>query len=301
MVDKLRESRRGATVIFTQFTRLNKYYSDSLFCCFEGDDAKYYFQRIETKTGYPPNRIIAFHCGGKNEVLRLQKMISAKIEYTNVDFLYFIDRDFDLPINIAGIYETPVYSVENFYTTRESFIRILKCEFNYNESDTEYDFIIDMFNIRQQEFHEKTLLLNAWLGCQRDKFEMNSTERLNLNNFSLNDLKFKIDLDKVECDYEISTLEKLFPQSAKISHDELTKKISFFQRLIPQKKFRGKFEIDFLFDFLESIKIEFKKPNSRILKKRGVTLNQSKKNIISEFSGYADTPPCLISYLGSYC
>ncbi|GGA96356.1 DUF4435 domain-containing protein [Puia dinghuensis] len=302
-VEELRESRKGATVIFTKITRMKEQYPNSLFCCFEGDDAKYYFNRIEMRTGYSPEEIIPFHCGGKIEVLRLYRLFKEKQEYSSIKFLYFIDRDFDEPYpNGQGIYETPVYSVENFYTTYEAFVRILKAEFNYLEDDPEWAFLTKAFKERQDEFHRATAYFNAWLACQRDYSNSNSgATRLNLDDFSLKKIVQTINLDKIESNYDLNSLEALFPSAVKLQEQEIQKKIAALTKSSPQQTFRGKFEVDFLFDFLEGIKIEYaKKDASRLEKKPGFKLNHSKKNMMGEFSQYASTTQCLIEYLTGF-
>jgi len=301
-VEALRQSRKGATVVFTTITRMKNKYHNSIFCCFEGDDSKYYFKRIEDKTGFSPENIVALNCDGKTEVLRLYRMIKGKSEYSALKFLYFIDRDFDPPIENPShdIYETPVYSVENLYTTFEAFIRILKCEFNYTEDDTEYTLLLQLFRERQLEFHKETAYFNAWLACQRNSSAKNNSARLNLSNFNLSKIIPIIDLDRIQAAYDKTVLESLFPEAIKLAEDEIQEKLVLFSKENPQEIFRGKFEIDFLFEILEAIKKDFNSAKPRFIKKRGVQLNQSKKNMISEFSQYASTRNCLISYLGNF-
>jgi hypothetical protein len=301
-VESLRQSRKGATVVFTAITRMKDKYRNSLFCCFEGDDSKYYFKRIEDKTGYSPEKIIALNCDGKKEVLRLYRLINEKSEYSDIKFLYFIDKDFDPPFEntVYGIYETPVYSVENFYTTLEAFVRILRCEFNYTEADPEYSSLLDLFKERQKEFHEKTLYFNAWLACQRDNSTKNNLVRLNLNNFKLSKIITIINLDRINAVYDKTLLESLFPEAIKLSDKEIDIKVNVFLKCIQQETFRGKFEIEFLNEILEAIKKEFSSDKPRLTKKKGVHLSQSKSNMISEFSQYASTSFCLISFLEKY-
>ena len=298
-VESLRENRRGATVIFTAFTRMKEKYDNNIFCCFEGDDSKYYFARIENWTKYSAENIEVLNCQGKSEVLKFHKMINQREEYSNVKLLYFVDKDFD-PINLNefnNVYQTPVYSIENFYTTKEAFIRILKCEFNYTNDDEDFSFLIKIFDERQNEFHSKMALFNAWLSCQRDKSSSGLTHRLDLSSFSLNKIVTKITIDEIESNYDKTVLEILFPQAILLTDEEIQNKLDFLSKCEPQETFRGKFEIDFLFLFLESVKIEFKSKNPRVSKKNGFQLNQSKKNMISEFSQYASTKECLIKYL----
>lgn len=300
-LDSLRQGRKGATAVFTAFTRMKHLYGNSIFCCFESDDAKYYFKRIEDNTNYKPGNIIVLNCEGKSEVLRFQTLVKDKEEYKSVRLMYFIDKDFDPPIKKQDdIYETSMYSIENFYTTTQAFIRILKIEFGYNECDEEFQLLSDLFLARQADFHNKTLLLNAWLSCQRDKFSMDSTQKLRLNDFNISKIIPKIDLDTIESNYNLGTLESTFPDATKVTSEEIDEKIKMFDKLRYQELFRGKFEIDFLFAIIEAIKVEFNKPNGRFKKKSGVKINQSKKNIIAEFSQYACTSDCLIKYLNYF-
>src|ERR1035437_3532964 len=268
-VAKLRESRTRATVYFMGFSRLQNKYSDSIFCCFEGDDSKYYFKRIEDNTGYSAENIVPFNCDGKSEVLRMYRLIKSKSEYSDVKFLYFIDRDFDPTIKgiLHGIYETPVYSIENFYTTIDAFIRILKIEFNYIEMDSEFKILLDLFVERQKEFHDQTKLFNAWIACQRRKSNIESTSRLNLSSFNLAKIVSVINLDTIQSNYDKQVLENLFPEAPEITDEEIAEKISEFDQLNFQQIFRGKYEIYFLYSFLEAIKIEINTPKSRLNKK----------------------------------
>lgn len=302
-IEELRSSRKGATVIFMKLTNLKEKFSNSLFCCFEGDDAKYYFKRIEDYTKYLPENIIVLNCEGKSEVVRLYNLVNQKTEYRSLKFLYFVDKDFDPPIDksiYVNLYETPVYSIENLYTTKEAFIRVLKCEFNYMDIDPEYIFLIQAFSDRQKEFHLKTTYFNAWLACQREKSSQGLSNRLNLSSFNLNKIVPRINLDSIQENYNKIILESLFPEAYILTEEEIQLKIAEFNKHNPQEIFRGKFELDFLFSFLEAIKIELNLPQSRLKKKSGVQINQSKRNMISEFSQYASTMNCLILFLKGF-
>jgi len=137
-IEKLRESRNNAIVIFIKFTRLKSKHNSSLFCCFEGDDSKYYGSRIENIVQFNPDELHPFSCGGKEEVLKFYRMINKNNDYKEVKIAYFVDKDFDesiIGLYNNKIYETPCYSIENLYTTTSAFKRILKSEFNFNESE----------------------------------------------------------------------------------------------------------------------------------------------------------------------
>lgn len=302
-VETLRENRYGATVIFTKFILLKSKHNTSLFCCFEGDDSKYYGWRIENILNFETDNLHFFNCGGKMEVLRFYQIVNKNEYYKEVKLAYFVDKDFDESIiekYKQKIYETPCYSIENFYTTIMAFKRILKSEFNIDECDDDFQKCLDIFINRQKEFHEKMTLFNAWLFCHRDLSKSDKTPRLNLSDFNLKRLIPKINLMEVVGDYDKKTIAHLFPEASIISDEVLESKIDELKKLDPQVYFRGKFEIDFLYNFIEAIKSELKKPDGVIKKRNGVHINISKKNMISELSQYADTPDGLKKYLAKF-
>lgn len=146
-------------------------------------------------------------------------------------------------------------------------------------------------------FHEKTKILNAWIFCQRDLSNSGQITRLNLSNLKFNEIVSEISLTEIKANYDKEKIESLFPDALKIQDDILQSKIIELDEFEPQTCFRGKFEIEFLYKFIEALRLEMKKPNGLIKKQRGVQINISKKNLISELSHYADTPSCLTDYL----
>jgi len=69
---------------------------------------------------------------------------------------------------------------------------------------------------------------------------------------------------------------------------------------IRQKSFRGKFEIEFLFAFLQKLMSEANQGNYPYFTRRvKVVLFLTKRTIISDLSQYADTPNCLYNYIES--
>lgn len=302
-VEKLRDSRKRATANFIKFTRLKSKHGSSLFCCFEGDDIKYYGSRIENILQSNPDKVHNITCGGKKEVLKFYNIINKNKDYADVRIAYFVDKDFDesiIEIYDNKIYETPCYSIENLYTTQSAFKRILKSEFNINEYDDEYNICLNIFIERQKEFHEKIKLFNVWTHCQRDSSNCGETTRLNLADFKLNKIISEINLTKIKANYDKEKIESLFPDAFVISDDILNQKITILGKFNPQLYFRGKFEIEFLYIFIKALQSEFGKHNGLIKKQAGVQINISKKNLISELSQYADTPNCLKQYLSNF-
>ncbi|MCM3294089.1 DUF4435 domain-containing protein [Paenibacillus sp. MER 180] len=299
-MERLKESRKGATVAFTTFTRLKARHDTDLFCCFEGDDVKYYGLRIEHILNIDIDNVHFLNCGGKSEVLKLFEMINKDSYYSSVKIAYFVDRDYDSDIPERfhpKVYQTPCYSIENFYTTLTTFKKILKYEFNMTEDNEDYKVLLSLFISRQEEFHKKTAALNIWLWCQRDRFKEGSAHRLNLDSFNLKKIVQSISLREITADYDIPKLMEIFPRAEHIPEADYLLKQKEVTGLKAQQRFRGKFEIDFLFEFIESIKMEFTSETPLIKKHVGVKINQSKKNLISELSQYASTPDSLVKYL----
>lgn len=294
-VEKLRASRGKAVAIFVEFTRLYKQYESALYGFFEGEDSKYYGIRIKNIT--KSKKDIYMNCHGKEGVLGIYRMLSSRNHYRTARIGYFVDRDFDQSIynmGISKIYETPCYSVENFYTSVQCFAEILKSEFKLTEIDENFQRCVSLYRKLQEEFHDAVELLNAWVACQTDK-----SSKLNISDLSI--LRFvKIDLNQAISMYEIDDLYQMFPNTPVIAEQELDAKISELKVNIRQKSFRGKFEIEFLFIFLQKLMSEANQGRYPFFtRKIKVILSLTKRTIISDLSQYADTPDCLHNYLES--
>lgn len=301
-IQELRQNRTQGVVAYTNFTLLKEKHNRGIFCCFEGEDSKYYLRRVELITKVNIDNLIPFNCGGKSEVIRFYELIKKDKINENIKFGFFVDRDFDASIIIkydSEIYETPCYSIENFYSTLDAFKRILKCEFQMNEAEKDYNDCLSLYLIRQREFHQHVKLLNAWLWCQKDLFNQGKAGRLNWDKFKLSKIVPSISLDKVYMkNYDVAKLEKdLFPDSTKVSPKLLQEKMDEIETKNYQSFFRGKFEVDFLYNFVMALKDEVTNKAGRFTKKNGTHINLSKSNILSELSVYACTPSCLYRYI----
>jgi Protein of unknown function (DUF4435) len=294
-VDNLRASRGKSVAVFVEFTRLYKQYESALYCFFEGEDSRYYGIRIKNITR--PKKDIYLNCKGKQGVLGIHRMLASRNHYRNTRAAYFIDRDFDQSIfsmGLSGIYETPCYSIENFYTSVQCFSEILKNEFKLTESDENFERCVSLYKKRQEEFHDAVDLLNAWIACNRDR-----SSQFNISYLSV--LRFiHDDLNQVIATYTIDDLSNLFPDTPVISQQELDTKKYDLKVDTRQKSFRGKFEIEFLFAFLQKLMNEANQGNYPYFTcKVKVVLSLTKRTIISDLSQYADTPDCLHRYLES--
>lgn len=301
-VEDARQSRTGATVVYTLLITYKRKNPDYLFCCFEGDDVKYYMPRVERHCNYEQENVVHFTCTGKEEVLRLYRLVNNSTDLTGLKILYFIDKDFDYSLSNPTrtyVYETSGYSIENNYTTNRAFARILKNEFFYQEEDREFMDLMSKFSLRHADFHNATILLNAFLSCQRDAYNQGIGTRLLLDNFNLSSIITSIELDATEGEYDLDDLYRIFPGAARIPEVIINERIELMSSTDMGKFFRGKFEIYFLFAFIDAINRAFNNPALGLARRPGYKLNLSKKNVISELTQYADTNPCLIEYLAN--
>lgn len=123
-LDKLKQSRNKPQVAYQEFNLYTRQNKDGLFCFFEGKDNAYYVPRIKHFTdNYHP-----IMCGGRDKVLDVYRLINIHREYDKYKKAFFIDRDFNEPLapHNPPIFETPCYSIENFYVSVNVFKEILK-------------------------------------------------------------------------------------------------------------------------------------------------------------------------------
>lgn len=295
-VNKERGKRKSFSVYWAKFLKVHSRFSSYPICIVEGEDIKYYGNRVESIVS-----IVNFvDAGGKKGVLKFREKIKDNEEFRNCKYMYYVDQDFDPVIEDPAIYVTPVYSIENLYTTKEAFQRIILNEFGLSRADDEYDICLALFEARQKDFHQAMLLINAWIACQR-QLEMESDEeghnvKLNLGNVKITDY-VDIRLGYVQQKYTIDTLYEKFQGSHQIPSFMLEDKMSKLQQLEPQKVFRGKFELEFLRLFLEQLSKSARDGTEAFSQPLQVKLTITKLNILSDLSRFAETPDCLQKYV----
>lgn len=295
-IQKVKDARNKGVVAFSRYCQEKRKYRDFLFCFFEGEDAKYYFPRIEKYSGYEYTKIIHYNCGGKKEVLKALNLIE-KIEdeiYTAKAF--FVDSDYDTTkYDNSLLYQTPCYSIENFYTSEKAFSKMLNREFGINATENDFLKCCSDYSKRQHEFHDATIYINSWLVCQRIHEE---NHKIILSDFKISKLFSEIAIDSIVSKGEINRekIEELFPDSEEVEECEIEKIIEYFQQGDMGKLFRGKFEIEFLKKIIDSLKAKNKMGGYFSQKYTSVHIDAN-INILSALSDYADTPQCLIDFL----
>jgi hypothetical protein len=246
-------------------------------------------------------------CGGREKVLAVQQLIANHTEYDRYKKAFFIDRDFNAPLlpAFSSIFETPCYSVENFYISIAVFKEILTNEFHLSEVTDKviFDNCVSIFSARQAEFHQAICLFNAWYACLIDlKNSIGTQTGVKLGDkFPKKFIEFT--LKSVKSQYDITTIQSLFPTATQVETEKLHAKVLIFQHCEHHKVFRGKYELEFLIEFLRLLLKDAVTP--KVIFKTKTKLNfafgdasgLNNEQVINIFSGYAETPESLIEYL----
>lgn len=302
LVEYLREEAISDCVAYTEFMLQYKKGMDSLYCFFEGfEDRTYYSIRINNLSNVEDYN--DYVCGGKDDVLKVHNLIKENSHYKEVKTGFFVDGDFDEGPVPDTIYVTPTYSIENFYCSQESFEKIIVAEFKMKKIDNDFAKCVDNYLELQKQFNAKTLNLNAWLACQADYRNKNKgTSRLNIDK-TVKSFFEKIvspDLTAIKPLVEIQTkqqLEVIFPKAQIIDDLEFEKKVSDFRKVNQTEKFRGKFLLKFLENYLTRLQSIFGLSSSLFENKYSCSLRFEYATICSTLSQYAKTTNCLKEYI----
>jgi hypothetical protein len=309
-VERLTQAKEKGKTAFLEFTRAHTSNSHCLFCFFEGEDAKYYMFRI--KENLPGMDLVGIDCGGKSIVIEQVYDVLKRHEnpsYQQAKKAFFVDRDFDEALSEElrkDIYETPCYSIENFYTTVNCFTSILKYEFKINEFDPADEKLfkqsVVFFTTAQQAFHQSSILeFNAWFKVIRKSGKELRGE------FDSIDKLVKVEVNKVEKLY--NNIDQLYSLT-KLTRDRDPSGVPLDEADLEQAKksfsdyrceFRGKQELGFVIEFLKKLKEDLCQSSPQHFpKKRKISFPIPTSNALSALSQYADTPDCLRTYLRKF-
>ncbi len=296
-VEVLNDARREWSVAFREFVQIHKSKPHCLFCFFEGEDVKYYGFRIAENLS-ADIEWEGINCGGKQVVLAIYHLFKEheNLSYQQAQKAFFVDKDFDEPLAKdvrQAIYETPCYSIENFYTTLECFKNILKYEFKISEFSEEdkslFQQCLNFFEETQSAFHEAMIEFNAWVRLVRK-----NKIKVNINNYSIDQL-VKIEINGVvEKCYTLADL----PESSKISTeiDEISRLFTNYHY-----EFRGKQELQFFIKFLIKLKDDLCCTQPKYFNNtRKISFQIPTSNYLSALTHYAYTPECLRNYLATF-
>jgi len=295
-VEQMLESTTAAENVYHEFMISTSKLPNHLFCFFEGKDNPYYVPRIKKHT----NDYHTINCKGRSIVLEVHQLIKNQSVYNKYKKAFFIDRDFNQTLSLQNhpIFETPCYSIENLYTSPSVFKEILSNEFHLSETtNTLHQKYFELYTVRQKEFHEATLQFNSWYACL---ISIRNTENKQTGvqlktKFPKGFINFSI--DKITQNYNLETLKSNYPNATEIDDVILNLKIAEFKNCDASKTFRGKYEMEFLIKFVDSMIIDAKNNENINLKlsSSGGAINN--EIAIAIFSSYAETPETLDEYL----
>ncbi len=289
----LNKSKKSPVVAFHRFVLGHRRFKTDLFCFYEGKDTHYYYPRIKSFFGENHHPIV---CGNKKSVIKTYEFIKAK--YPNYKTAFFVDSDFDDKVHQKDIYNTPCYSIENLYCTKNVLEQILKNEFLLKETDSTFREIIDIFNFNKKQHNKATSLFNIWYASIKNKAKLNQTSI----NVSLDD-KFPkefitIKIGEIKSNYDLAKIKSKFPKSIDITEKDIKKTQQGFYTIPPELKHRGKYELEFFIALLKYL-IDDCNNHQTIIKKR-TKFNIDKSQVLSQLSQYSETPDCLIQYINNY-
>ena len=295
-LELMRKERENQGSIYIQFVNNRKYHTKYAFCFYEGEDGKYYDDRIREKFN---GKIVTYKVGNKKEVLKLLDKIREANLYEDVCTMFFVDRDFDE--SLAGkdedLFETPCYSIENLYVQRESMIKILQSEFGLNEIDEDFCKCMQDFETRGNEFNNHILEFNALVLLRRKKSDSNS-------DFSFSSVKtshmVKVDVDFItKAERYEKTIENI-KKKLEIEEFELEEaKKELLEKGEFALNFRGKNQLDFFVEFIRRLKKLNKNGGYFKFEYNNIHIDIT-SNRLSELSKYAITPSCLEEFINKH-
>lgn len=305
-IESLRKARQSTSVQFMDFIKAVSRNRSILVCFFEGEDEKYFSIRLNTLL--PEVKWTGVNCGGKSNVISLRDKIRSHTQYKESLVAFFIDNDFgdDVVNNKEDFYITSCYSIENLYTSVETFENIITAEFGMSEFCSEsddFEIAKSIFRNRLAEFCNVMLPFNIWIKAHRiiEKSTDDKSKKLNLNNLKIEDLA-SINLLEISSVYDCEDVSALFPNSFTITAEQYADSEAYFnqQERGLDEFLRGKQQLEFLRVLLTQLREErSKKGNTTFSKRTPIKLQLSKANTLSELSQYAVTPNCLVTYLNS--
>lgn len=296
LLSEMRDSRDTANVAFINFIDSHKFFSSHVFCFFEGEDGKYYNQRIKNIIG---NNIIPIISGNKRNTLKLWRKIKNEPTYNSVKKMFFVDKDVDsIPEDIDdNLYVTPCYSIENLYVNTFSLQSILESEFSINKTEPDFEKIELLFESMFKCFCDEMIEFNA-LVLLRNHKGLNCGRVIisNIKTSSLVSVKF----NKIEKSKQYSATITNLKNQLQVEDGEVQQAIETIKKQGNYSDFfRGKNQLDFFVTFLKILRKENDNGNFFDYKRKTVTINLT-NNRLSELSQYALTPKSLLDFLTNH-
>ena len=294
------EKENSFSVPLTMYST-NKSTPNCMFCFVEGkSDTDYYHNKV--KSIYGPNHMF-IDCYSKSFVLQMYKEIHDK-DKDSKKLAFFIDRDFDSHVSLDHLYETECYSIENYYVYEESFSDFLQYGLHVDKSSTEYQEAMDFYHNEFHKFHTVMLDFNAWIAVCKNKNIKKEMRHLEKLGTSVPDGFLKNDIEGTYTQiYDLNKLNQHFKANPLITKEEVDAQKDEFDSKDFYKIFRGKYEIHFLCELLNYLRIKAshkKKADRMLLDKAIVSWDINHSKLMIYYSDYAYFPKELNDFIKSY-
>ena len=301
--ESLRQGRNSYAVAFHGLLRDFQKDATQVFVLLEGKDADYYRLRIAAVCAGDNIKLSYRNLKGKKNEKLLITAIKGNKSCEQMRYMAFFDRDYE--DDIAEIeqpenYVTPTYSIENLYTGVASVSEMIHALiFNdavHDDNDVKIiEGLTRDYQELQEKFHQAVSLFNQWGWVQR---HMPRSGSLDLDKFDV-DIHCIADFDakNVTSRYALAELNDLAKERSPVTSGEIAVATEWFRTRPARLSYRGKQEASFLYWFLHNIIDRGAAAQKPFSKKMPCSKRVSKKELISELTNYAETPPGLMDFI----
>lgn len=151
---------------------------------------------------------------------------------------------------------------------------------------------MNLFHQEHRNFFEGTLLLNAWYSCL---YQNQTWSRCDVSlDVTFPKEWLSLNIGNISYNYSLADIEAKYDKAPKIEEALIQERINELRSLGPAYS-RGKYEIQFLFEFLSFLKNEPKR--NRVYSVASCSLPFQQNSMISTFSQYADVSDNLYRYI----
>lgn len=289
------DSQKSGIVAYHKFMLQYHNFENVIANFVEGKDQAYYESRV---SNYKKSNsdILFYPCNGRHEVELVKKLIDNNLHLDKkVKTLYFCDNDYGIKNQIQNIFYTDYYSVENYYTSKKFIINVITKIFNISKYDLDYNRCLALYDEKYKLYNEQMIKVNAYCYSIREKEKEKAVReridirKLNFSNFV--ECKSNIDNFKMK-NLNFNELKELFPNDLEIKEEEYNNNIN----KIDNTKLRGKWELEFVVWFLESLRIAIKNGDNGLQKNDSIKFSFQNEIMIS-MERFADTTDKLIDYI----
>lgn len=300
LLDQMVEAQQSTVVGYAEFIQRYTAGDTSLHCFYEGhEDNIYYHGHIRSL--HAAEKIHPYRCGGKSEVVAVFDLIAAKNEYKTARTLYFIDRDFDALLNNPQIFETPYYSIENFYTQQSCLEEFLTGHLGIATGTPDFNATIALFQQLKQAFYQLSRPVNAYLRCYARNRSLHGSVRLHIDER----IQFTGGVNEPLDTFHVAgipanlpDLEIVFAAPGIVTQAEFDTELAVLSAEDEGKVGRGKFELQFMTAFMNRFKMAITKKKGHLLTRRYTCkINFDAANFMSDFRSYSYTPDSLLAYI----